>query len=74
MPGSSSSAATAALAETTSVLELAHEEAGIAFGVTCGQSVKSCVDTVENGYCDYHLMTFIPVENGYYDYFALVPH
>ena len=22
-------------------------------------------DTVGNGYCDYHLMTFIPVENGY---------
>ena len=30
--------------------------------------------TVENGYCDYHLMTFIPVDNGYCDYFALVPN
>ena len=30
--------------------------------------------TVENGYCDYHLMTFIPVENRYCDYFALVPN
>ena len=24
----------------------------------------------ENGYCDYHLMTFISVENGYCGYFA----
>ena len=30
--------------------------------------------TVENGYCDYHLMTFIPVENGCCDYFAPVPN
>ena len=27
-------------------------------------------NTVENGYCDYHLMTIIPVVNGYCEYFA----